>query len=140
MSFLVCNVHALRAPGRWQAETQHKLLAATGQTSAMQPALPHLPVPTPPHPIHTQAHPVILIAGLVLLNSAGLLVPDYEPPTEQPAASPPPPFVVNAVSQVGCRVGAGPQRSSAALSSPVPPSNHTRMVLDTLQFSAMHCP
>ncbi|KAL4435621.1 hypothetical protein ABPG77_002584 [Micractinium sp. CCAP 211/92] len=40
-----------------------------------------------------------LVAGLVLLNSAGRLVEGYAPPAEPPAARPPPPFVVDAVSQ-----------------------------------------
>lgn len=40
-----------------------------------------------------------LVAGLVLLNSAGRLVEGYAPPVQPAAAKPPPPFVVNAVSQ-----------------------------------------
>lgn len=44
--------------------------------------------------------PCVLPAGLILLNSAGLLVKDYVLPTQPPTASPPPRFVANAVSQV----------------------------------------
>jgi hypothetical protein len=36
----------------------------------------------------------------VLLNSAGLLTKDYQPPEQPPTASPPPAFVASAVSQV----------------------------------------
>ncbi len=59
---------------------------------------------------HTHMHThtsswTLRCTGLVLLNSAGLLVKGYVPPDDPPAASPPPRFVANAVSQVCGWVG-----------------------------------